>query len=114
MIRERCQRHLRGVDGGGGGGACGSDARERERGGRKKGRDWVLYPLMFVGPTHQPMNISGLAYVVAMAPYVCQPPDEHKLHTSVFKPMNVIQNMNVGPTNIKNPTNECLFPVVGL
>jgi hypothetical protein len=45
---------------------------------------------MFIGPTHQPMNISGLAYVAAMAPYVRQQPDEHKLHTSVFKPMNVI------------------------
>jgi hypothetical protein len=25
---------------------------------------------MFVGPTHQSMNISGLAYVATMVPYV--------------------------------------------
>jgi hypothetical protein len=88
--------------------------RERERGGRKKGRDRVLYPLMFVGPTHQRMNISGLAYVVAMAPYVCQPPDEHKLHMSVFKPMNVIQNMNVGPDEHKKPDERMPFSCGGV
>jgi hypothetical protein len=37
--------------------------RERERSRRKKGQAWVLYSLMFVGLTHQPTNISGLAYV---------------------------------------------------
>jgi hypothetical protein len=56
--------------------------RERERSGRKKGRGRV-YSLMFVGPTHQPTNISGLAYMAVVVPYVCQPLDEHKLHTSV-------------------------------
>jgi hypothetical protein len=65
----------------GGGGTRGSDARERSR--RKKGQARVLYPLMFIRPTHQPTNISGLAYVVAMAPCVRRPPDEHKLRTSV-------------------------------
>jgi hypothetical protein len=30
----------------------------------------VLYPLMFIGLTHQLMNISRLAYVVAVAPCV--------------------------------------------
>jgi hypothetical protein len=39
--------------------ACGSNVRERS--GRKKRRGRVLYPLMFVGPTHQPTNISRLA-----------------------------------------------------
>jgi hypothetical protein len=84
-----------------GGGVHGSDAREWERSERKKGLALVLYPLMFVGPTHQPMNISGLAYVVAVVPYVRQPPDEHKLRTSIFKPMNVIRNMNVGSNKHK-------------
>jgi hypothetical protein len=74
---------------------------ERERSRRKKGWAWVLYPPMFIGPTHQLMNISGLAYVAAMAPYVRRQPDEHKLHTSVFKPMNVIWNMNIGPNEHK-------------
>jgi hypothetical protein len=55
----------------------------RERSRRKKGRARVLYPLMFVRPTHQPTNISGLAYVAAVAPYDRRPPDEHKLRTSV-------------------------------
>jgi hypothetical protein len=64
--------------------------RERERSGRKKERIQVLYPLMFVGPTHQPTNISELAYVVAVVSYVRRPLDEHKLHTSIFKPMNII------------------------
>jgi hypothetical protein len=73
-----------------GGGARGSDARERERSGRKKEQIQVLYPLMFVGPTHQPTNISELAYVVAVVSYVRRPLDEHKLRTSVFKPMNII------------------------
>jgi hypothetical protein len=49
-----------GAERGRGGGACGSDAIERS--GRKKGHARVLYPLMFVGPTHQPTNIS----------YICQ------------------------------------------
>jgi hypothetical protein len=49
--------------------------RERERSGRKKGQG-RLYSLMFVGPTHQLTNISGLAYVAAVAPYVRRPPDE--------------------------------------
>jgi hypothetical protein len=53
---------------GGSDGACGSDARERS--GRKKGRGHVLYPVMFVGLTHQPTNISRLAYVAAVVPYV--------------------------------------------
>jgi hypothetical protein len=71
---------------GGGGGArhyttCGRDARERGRSGRKKGWGRV-YSLMFVRPTHQPTNISGLAYVVAVELYVRRSPDEHKLHTS--------------------------------
>jgi hypothetical protein len=48
--------------------ARGSDMRERS--GKKKGRACVLYPLMFIGPTHQSMNISGLTYVAAVAPYV--------------------------------------------
>jgi hypothetical protein len=50
----------------GGDGVRGSDAREKS--GRKKGRARVLYPLMFIGPTHQPTNISGLAYVAAVTP----------------------------------------------
>jgi hypothetical protein len=37
---------------------------ERERSRRKKGRGRV-YSLMFIRLTHQPTNISGLAYVVA-------------------------------------------------
>jgi hypothetical protein len=45
---------------------------------------------MFIGLTLQPTTISGLAYMVTVAPYVRQPPDEHKLRTSVFKPTNVI------------------------
>jgi hypothetical protein len=65
---------------GGGGGARGSD--ERERSERKKGRVQIIYLLMFVGPTHQQMTISGLAYVAAVTPYVHRPPDEHKLRTS--------------------------------
>jgi hypothetical protein len=55
---------------------------ERERSGRKKGRGRV-YTLMFIEPTHQPTNISGLAYVATVTSYVCRPPDEHKLHTSI-------------------------------
>jgi hypothetical protein len=58
----------------------GRDARERSE--RKKGWDRV-YSLMFVGSTHQPMNISGLTYVAAVASYVRRPADEHKLHMSV-------------------------------
>jgi hypothetical protein len=61
----------------------------RERSGRKKGRDRV-YSLMFVGPTHQPMNISGLAYVAVVVAYVHRAPDEHKLHMLVLKPKNII------------------------
>jgi hypothetical protein len=64
---------------------------------------------MFVGPTHQPMNISGLTYVAAVASYVRRPPDEDKLRTSVLKMTNVIQNMNVGPNEHKKSMNECLF-----
>jgi hypothetical protein len=69
-----------------GGGACRYTARgrdARERSGRKKGRGRV-YSLMFIGPTHQPTNISVLAYVTAVVPYVSRPPDEHKLHMSVY------------------------------
>jgi hypothetical protein len=86
--------------------------REREKSGRKKGWARVLYPLMFIRPIHQLTTISGLAYMAAVAPYVRRPPDEHKLRMLVFKPMNVIRNMNVGPENIKKSMNECLFPVV--
>jgi hypothetical protein len=50
---------------------------------------------MFVGLTHQPTTISGLAYMVAVAPYVRQE------RTSVLKPMDVIRNMNVGPDEYK-------------
>jgi hypothetical protein len=64
--------------------------RERERSGRKKGLTRVLYPLIVIGPTHQPMNISRLAYVAVMAPYVRRPTNEHKLRTSISKLMNVI------------------------
>jgi hypothetical protein len=64
---------------------------------------------MFVGPTHQPTNVSGLAYVAAMTPYVRWLPDKHKLHTSVEKLTNVIRNINVGPDKYKKLTNECLF-----
>jgi hypothetical protein len=53
----------------------------RERSGRKKGWAWVLYPLMFVGPTHQPMTINRLTYEAAVAPYVRRPPDEYKFET---------------------------------
>jgi hypothetical protein len=60
-----------------GGGMDGSDARERERSERKKLWGRVLYPLMFVGPTHQLMNLSRLAYVAAVIPYVRRSPDEH-------------------------------------
>jgi hypothetical protein len=59
---------------------------------------------MFIGPTHQPMNIIGLAYVAAVAPYVRRVrrvADEHKLHMSVEKPTNVIWNINVGPNEYK-------------
>jgi hypothetical protein len=38
---------------------------------------------MFVGPTHQPTNISRLAYMAAVVTYVRRPPDEHKSHTLV-------------------------------
>jgi hypothetical protein len=65
------------------------EMRERERSGRKKGQGRV-YSLMFIGPTHQPMNIIGLAYVAAMVPYVRRVANEHKLHMSVEKPTNVI------------------------
>jgi hypothetical protein len=54
----------------------------RERSGRKKGQGRV-YSLMFVGPTDPLTNISRLAYVAAVAPYVRRRPDEHKLYTSV-------------------------------
>jgi hypothetical protein len=70
---------------GGASGAHGSDARERERSGRKKGWARVLYLLIFVGATNEPTNLSRLAYVAAVAPCVRQPPDEHKLRMSVFK-----------------------------
>jgi hypothetical protein len=53
---------------------------------------------MFIGLTLQVTTICGLAYVAVVVPYV---PDEHKLCTSVFKPMNVIQNMNIGPDEHK-------------
>jgi hypothetical protein len=89
----------------GGGGPHAWKRCERERSGRKKGRGRVLYPLMFIGSTHQPTTISGLAYVVTVAPYVCLPPDEHKLRMSVFKPTNIIRNMNVGPDEHEK-TNE--------
>jgi hypothetical protein len=66
---------------GGSSGMCGSDTRERS--GRKKGRGRVLYPLMFIGLTHQSTNISRLAYVAAVTPYACWLPDKHMLHTSI-------------------------------
>jgi hypothetical protein len=53
----------------------GRDVRERSR--REKGQDRI-YSLMFVGLTHQPTNINGLVYVVAVAPYVYQSLDEHR------------------------------------
>jgi hypothetical protein len=54
---------------GGSGSTRGSDARESEK--REKERAGrILYPLMFIGPTHQPTNISRVAYVAAMVPYV--------------------------------------------
>jgi hypothetical protein len=59
---------------GSGGDACGSDAREREK-HEKERAGQVLYPLMFIGPTHQPTNISRLAYATAVVPYVHRPPD---------------------------------------
>jgi hypothetical protein len=64
-----------------GGGARGSGARERCW--RKKGRGRVLYSLMFVGPTHQLTNISRLAYMTVVAPYVRRLLDEYMLHTSI-------------------------------
>jgi hypothetical protein len=67
---------------------------------------------MFIGPTHQLTTISGLAYMAAVVPYVRWPPYEHKLRTSVFKLMNIIQNMNVGPDEHKKLMNESLFLVV--
>jgi hypothetical protein len=63
----------------------------RERSGRKKCRTRILFPLMFVGLTLQPMTISGLTYVAAVASYVRQPPDEHKLRMLIY----VIQNINI-------------------
>jgi hypothetical protein len=45
-----------GAERGRGGGVRESDVIERS--GRKKGLTRVLYPLMFIGPTHQPINIS--------------------------------------------------------
>jgi hypothetical protein len=82
---------------------------EREKSGRKKGRARVLYPLMFIGPTLQLMTIGGLAYVVAVTPYVRRPPDEHKLRTSVLKPTNIIQNINVGPDEYKKTDEQMPF-----
>jgi hypothetical protein len=102
----------RGVSRLGGGGARGSKATERERSRRKKGRAWVLYPLMFVGLTLQPTTISGLAYMVTVVPCVRQPPDKHKLRSSVFKPTNVIRNMNVGPDEYKKLDERMPFSVV--
>jgi hypothetical protein len=68
-----------GAVGGGGDARCSAWKRcERERSERKKGRDRI-YSLMFVRLTHQPMNISGLAYVVAVVPYVYQSLEEHRL-----------------------------------
>jgi hypothetical protein len=61
----------------------GRDAREREKAREKRAGQGRVCSLMFIGPTHQPTNISGLAYVAAVVPYVRRPPDEHKLHTSV-------------------------------
>jgi hypothetical protein len=54
----------------------------RERSGRKKGQGRV-YSLMFIGPTDPLTNISGLAYVAAVTPYVRRRPDEHKLYILV-------------------------------
>jgi hypothetical protein len=54
---------------------------EREKAGEKRAGSGMLAYVH--RPTHQPTNISRLAYVVAVAPYVRRPPDEHKLHTSV-------------------------------
>jgi hypothetical protein len=48
--------------------------REREK-HEKERVGQVLYPLMFVGPTHQPTNISRLAYATVVVPYVHRPPD---------------------------------------
>jgi hypothetical protein len=64
---------------------------------------------MFVRPTLQPMTISGLVYVAAVAPYVRRPPDKHKLRTSVFNLTNIIQNMNVGPEEHKKPNERMPF-----
>jgi hypothetical protein len=49
-----------------------------------------------------------VAYVAAVAP------DEHKLGTLVFKPMNVIQNMNVGSDEHKKTDERMPFSVVGI
>jgi hypothetical protein len=59
---------------GGGSGARGSDVRERR--GRKKGQARVLYPLMFVGLTHQPMMISGLVSYPVFMPKL----STHRMH----------------------------------
>jgi hypothetical protein len=51
----------------------------------------------------------------AVTPYICRPrvrPDEHKLRTSVSKPMNVIRNTNVSPDEHKKTDEQCLFPIV--
>jgi hypothetical protein len=53
---------------------------------------------MFIGPTHQPTNISGLTYVTTMMIYVHRPPDEHKL--------------NVGPDEYKKIDERMLFSVM--
>jgi hypothetical protein len=44
---------------------------------------------MFVRLTHQPTNISGLAYVVVVAPYVHRPSDEYK-KTNERMPFSVV------------------------
>jgi hypothetical protein len=86
---------------------------ERERSGRKKGQARVLYPLMFVRPTLQPTTISRLAYVTAVAPYVHRPPDKHKLRTSVLKPTNVFQNMDVDPDEYEKTDERMPFSCSG-
>jgi hypothetical protein len=61
---RQCEKHLVAAE------ARVEAMRERARSGRKKGRGRILYLLMFIGPTHQPTNISRVAYVAAMVPYV--------------------------------------------
>jgi hypothetical protein len=54
--------------------------REREVGEKRAGPGTIP---AYVRRADTSADVSRLAYMAAVAPYVRQPPDEHKLHTSV-------------------------------